>query len=87
MDSICFSIRLSKQVQSPKSTQLMFEHLPQQLDFIPISPCLSITFVSASNLNRSELHFSQKDILVIKSPILNHSLRVSVYLVQRNTTS
>jgi hypothetical protein len=73
MYSSCFSIEVSKQVQSPKSTQLVFEQLPQQLDFIPISPCLSISFVSASNLNRSELHFSQKDILVIECPIQNCS--------------
>ena len=78
MYSSCFSIEVSKQVQSQKSTQLVFEHLPQQLDFIPISPYLSISFVSATNLNRSELKFSQKETLVIENPILNNSLRVSV---------
>lgn len=65
MNSCRSSKNLSKQVHSPKSTQLMFEHLPQQLDFIPISPCISALLVLSLNLNRRELHFSQKETLVM----------------------
>lgn len=66
MNSWRCSKRRSKQVHSPKSMQFMLEHFPQQLDFMPISPCLSTFFDLSLNLKRRELHLLQKETLVME---------------------